>query len=57
MAEVAGTYNVRRLDRTATMVVTVKITREFRLRFWVAHQLMRLAAKVLNCGFRLEKAE
>jgi hypothetical protein len=57
MADLESTYRMRKFDQTTTLVVTVRLTREFRLRMWIALQLFKLASRVLNCGFRLEEAE
>ena len=47
-------YNMRRFDDSTTLVVTIHITREFRLRMWLAVQCLRLAAWLMNCRYRME---
>lgn len=39
---------LKKLDRTLTLSIHLTVTREFRVRAWVAKQLFRLAAWVLG---------
>jgi len=49
------TVNSVALMRGCRLVVKVRVTRlrELKLRIWLAKQLIRLAARVLNCGMTL----
>ena len=38
-----------------TLVVTVQLSRPWRVRIRLALMLMRMATKLLGCGFRVEK--
>lgn len=42
-------FTVRKFSENMTLVV--KISREFKIRTWIALRLVWLAAKVLGCGF------
>lgn len=48
-----GTYTVNDL-RFAKMTVAIKTTKQFRLRLWLAVQLIRLAGYVLGCEIAVE---
>lgn len=37
--------------------ITVKLTREMRLRFWIAALLLRLAGWLINCDVEIEKVK
>lgn len=52
MAEMPDSFN--RLDKNVVMNVTLHLTREFKVRYWIAVWLIRLAAWVLNCDVRVE---
>lgn len=47
-------YAVKKLDKNHTITVTAKITKEFKLRLWLALTLMNMAASILGCGFKIE---
>ena len=47
--------DLRKMDKRVTIIV--RITREARLRVWLASRLIRLAALVLGCGVRVEEEE
>lgn len=38
-------------------VLTVRLTRQFYLRMWVAKMLLRLAARVAGAGIQFEETE
>lgn len=48
MAERVATVPIRRMPKTAKMMVVVRLTREFRARTWVASRLFALAACVMG---------
>lgn len=55
MAESLGTYEMRKFDsKQVELVLTIKETKEFRLRMWLARQLVHLAAMVLSMGYKEE---
>lgn len=49
----AGVTNMRRFPNSTTMIVSIKIHPELRLRLWIARALITLAARVLGCGLGL----
>jgi len=53
-----GTVTVNRLpqDTALTFTVDVKISREFRVRVWLATKVVALAARVLGCKFEERNA-
>lgn len=55
MGKKTVTVNSVALMRGCRLVVKVRVTRlrELRLRIWLAKGLIRLAARVLNCGMTL----
>ena len=57
MADLRATARLNRLPNNVTMHVTIVETREFRLRTWIAKQLLRLAAWVLGCGIEVNTNE
>lgn len=44
---------IRQFNRRVTLDVTVNVTREFRIRAWIALRLMRYAAKILGARFHI----
>lgn len=42
---------------TVTAIVTVRKTREYKIRYWFGVRLLRLATWVLGCGFEMEEAK
>lgn len=46
-------YKLRKMSREITIEVTFIETREWKLRKWLAKQLVILAAKVLGCGIEV----
>jgi len=55
MATSKSEYAIRRLPREVTMDVKVHLTREMRLRLWLAARLLRLAASILGCEIRFSE--
>lgn len=45
-----STIPIRRLDKKSTLTVRIQVTREFRVRAWLAARLITLAARILGCG-------
>lgn len=45
-----ASFDIDKLSRNVTIIVTFKLTKRFRFRKWIATQLIILAAKVLGCG-------
>ena len=50
------TIAVNRLTRQVTMNVTVVTTRQFKWRIALGKELIKLAARVMGCGIRIEDA-
>ena len=50
----ADKLKVDSLNKDFTLEVTVRITRQMRLRMWVAVRLISLAAWVLGCDIEIE---
>lgn len=51
-------FKVTKLDpKCSTMKVTVYITKEFKIRLWIAAKLFRLAAGILGCKTDIEIGE
>jgi hypothetical protein len=46
--------DLRRPLAEATLVVQFHMTREFRIRMWLAITLLRLASRLLGCEIRFE---
>lgn len=47
---------LRKLPKESmTLEVTVRVTSEFYARIWVGRQLIRLAAWIIGCDFKIEK--
>lgn len=52
--DAAITIGINRLSHDVVMSVTVAMTRQFRLRVWLALKLIRLATWILGCGLKVE---
>lgn len=46
-------YKMRKMSHEIKLEVTLVETREWKLRKWLAKQLILLAAKVLGCGIEV----
>lgn len=46
-------YKLRKMSHEITITVTFVETREWKLRKWIAKQLIVLASKVLGCGIEV----
>ena len=44
---------LRKLSNRVTMVFTLHLTREYKLRRWIAIRLITMAAIVLDCGIEV----
>ena len=47
--------NIKKLDKSITMQITVGFTREFRYRVYVSLAFIRLAAWILGCNINVNK--
>ncbi len=45
------------LIKDVTLVVSIKQTRQFRIRIWLAMRLWVLGAKIAGCGFRVDESD
>jgi hypothetical protein len=48
------TLRISRLNKESTLTVTIKVTKGFRVRVWLAVRLISLSARVLGCGFAVK---
>ncbi len=55
MAE--AVVKLRKLGSGSTMKVRVIVTKEFKIRVWIALRLIRLSAYILNCAVDAEVNE
>ena len=46
---------MKKLTKEVTLVVSVKETREFKIRMWLAKCLWILGTKVAGCGIRFDE--
>ena len=46
---------VKHLDEKYVMKVNIKITKQFKVRMWIATQLIYLAGKILKCGIEINE--
>lgn len=42
-------YKLRKFDKRTTLEIGISVTKEFKLRLWVAKKFLKLAAYILNC--------
>lgn len=49
--------NIKKLNYDHTMRVKVNITREFKVRFFIASVLIKTAARLLGCNIEIERSE
>jgi hypothetical protein len=49
----ATTYPMRKLGHNVTMTITFRLTQEWKVRKWLATQLIKLAALILDCGIEV----
>lgn len=54
MAEITGNYQFRKFDHRATMTVKLIVTREYKIRKFIATALIKLAARILGCGIKFD---
>lgn len=52
-----GKAKINRLTKESTLNITICITRQFRIRLFIATTLMRAAAMVLGCGADIKTEE
>jgi hypothetical protein len=48
-------YDLRKLSKHVTLNVTMHLTREYKLRRWIATKLILLACLVLGCGIKIDE--
>ena len=46
-------YELRKFTKNTTMTITIKEAKEFKVRRWIACQLLKLAALTLGCGIEI----
>ena len=46
-------YTMRKLTHDVKMTITYKLSKEFKIRRWIAVNLIRLATLVLGCGLEV----
>ncbi len=49
----AKSVNIRKLSNRSVITVTLNITREFRIRIFIAKVLLKVACVVLGCGIKI----
>lgn len=47
------TVNFRKLDKRHSITVTIKATREFKIRIFIARVLLKITGFVLGCGIKI----
>jgi len=47
-------YKMRKLNENLTLDVQIRLTREFKMRMWLARMLLNMARKVLGCGLKTD---
>jgi hypothetical protein len=52
-----GDVTIRKFDHSTTLYVTVRVTREFKVRLLLAARLVQLAGWVLGCNAELKLDE
>ena len=57
MAKMNVPINLRKLNNSIKIEVSLHLTKEFKFRLWVAVKFMRLAALVLGCGIKFVDGE
>lgn len=55
MAE--ANLELRRLSNKTTLHIKFRLTKEFKIRTWIAAQLLKLTALILGCGIEFEDPE
>jgi hypothetical protein len=48
---------IKKLKEDTVLKVRIIVTKEFRLRMWLALKLMRLSSFILGCGIEVEKSD
>ena len=56
-SEAMTVVNVRKLNKDHTITVSVHVTKELKVRLWIATALMKAAAWVLDCGIAIVDEE
>ena len=51
----ATSVNIRKLNKSCTMTVTLNTTREFKIRIFIAKVLLKVTGLVLGCGIRVNE--
>ena len=46
---------IKKLDKEITLVVSVKETREFKVRMWLAKRLWVWGVRIAGCGIRFDE--
>ncbi len=46
---------VKKLPQDITLIVSVKLTRELKVRLWLAKRLWALGTKIAGCGIRFDE--
>ena len=46
---------LRKLNKDVTLVVSIKLTRELKIRLWLAKSLWILGTKIAGCGIRFDE--
>ena len=53
----SANLELRKLSNKTTIHIKIKVTREFKIRTWVAIQLLKLTALILGCGIEFEDSD
>ncbi len=54
MASTTQNFTVNKFDKSVTMTINVKVSKQFIVRKWIALSLIKLAATILGCGIKVE---
>ena len=46
---------MKKLNKQVTLVVDIKLTRELKIRMWLAKRLWILGVKIAGCGIRFDE--
>ncbi len=46
---------LRKLNKDVTLVVSIKLTRELKIRLWLAKRLWALGVRIAGCGIRFDE--
>ena len=51
----ATSVNIRKLNKSADITITLNTTREFKIRIFIAKVLLKVTGLVLGCGIRVNE--